>query len=192
MSRPSLAPPAPAPDSAPELVAELRRVRQNIAMEMAHHDAEASRLRRIDTGLCQALARLGHVAPDDPAITTNLRLVQGLDDVRGQVEHLDTRQHQVEQLLATVQRQQERLIAAVETYTVGVAELGGAVGAKVLASDQYAVQANELLRGVLRKLDQAPGAITNAVSAALPTQPYAVEVGGGSARRRRPTRKPAA
>lgn len=144
----------------------------------------------MDTGLCRALAQLGYPAADDPAITSNLRLVQGLDDVRGQVEALETRSTQVEQLLAAMERQQQRLIAAVEAYTVGVAELGGTVEGKVLASDQFSVQANELLRSVLHKLDAAPGAITNAVSAALPTQPYAVEVGAGSSRRR-PARKSA-
>lgn len=149
MSRPSLAPVPPAPDSAPELVAELRRVRQSLAVQIAHHDAEASRWRQMDTGLCRVLAGLGYPAADDPAIVANLRLIQGLDDVRGQVEYLGARQGEVEELLAALQRQQARLIAAVETYTTGVAELGGAVEAKVLASDQYSCQAIELLRQVV-------------------------------------------
>lgn len=179
MPRPP-ASPSSAPDSAPEIVAEIRRLRQLVIVRIANAESDAAAFRRMDAGLTRALAGLGYPAADDPAVDATVRLVQGLDDVRGQVEHLETRGAQVEQLLAAVEAQQRRLIAAIEVYTTGVAELAGGVDAKVLASDQYSAQALELLRQVLDILHKAPGAITNAVSAALPG-PHAVEVG----RRRR-------
>lgn len=174
MGRPVTAP-APAPHSAPELVAEIQRMRQNIAMMMAHHDVEASRCRRIEAGLQDTLRQLGYGVPDDPRLAGDVRLAQGLDDVRGELESTVTR-------LAELQHQVAALATGHRLLSAEVRKLVGKVEQRCLESDQYSVQALEQLREVAANQHTLAAAATIAM-AATPPKPRAVEVSGGRRRR---------
>lgn len=176
MARPPAAiPPVSAPD-VPELVAEIRRWRQDLTAQMSYYQ-------RMDRWFRDLQERLGF--PDDVADDDrDVAQVRLLDDLRGQVEHTTTRLHAVEVQLAGLTSKAERLSGALEVYTIGVAELGVTVEARCLASDQFSVQANELLRNVLEVLRNQPQTITNAVAAAIPSPSREVEVGAGARPRR--------
>lgn len=139
MARPKTAPTADAPYSAPELVAELRRVRQSNAAKIAYFDEEAQRARRIDDTLRQALDRLGVV--DEPELVPSIdrRLLQGLDDVRSQVEQLATQVEQLQKLW----------------------------GRGPLVSEGFVIQATDVLKGLAESVQRAPEVTANAVALAV-------------------------
>lgn len=171
MSRPST--PAPAPDSAPEIVAEIRRLRQLVIVRIANAETDSAHFRQMDAGLRRALANLGYAEPDDAPREpgqADVRMVQGLDDVRGQVEHL----------------------------VAEVARLGALVDARPLISEGFVVQANEVLRNLRSDIHDSPALTANACALALggllrevgllpvpEAEARPVEVGEGGPRRRK-------
>jgi hypothetical protein len=133
-----------APNLAPEAVAELQRLRQNIAVVIANADQAAQHYRRIDAGLCKSLAALGYGEAEDSM--ADVRLVQGLDDVRGELEAAVTR------------------LAALETAVATMARLWGH---GPLVSEGFVIQANEELRRLRRDIHAAPQATATATAAAV-------------------------
>lgn len=173
MARPPVVAP-PAPDSAPEIVAEIRRLRQLVIIRIANAETDVAQFRQMDAGLRRSLASLGYPEPAEPAAAhdADVRMVQGLDDVRGEVEALRTE----------------------------LAELSRAVRHDRLVDEGFISQAYEAIRGLRAEVHDIPALtvapVSLAVGAALrdagligpvpepPAAEHAIEVGAGSPRRR--------
>lgn len=162
MPRPPVVVPPVALDT-PELIAELRRWRQDMTAQMAYYQ-------RMDRWFRTLQERLGY--PDEaPAHASDVRMVQGLDDVRGELEALK----------ATV------------------AELGTIVRTRYLTDEGTITQTFEAIRGLRAEVHDIPalsvapvalavGAVLRDAGLIQPVaepEPRAVEVGASPRRRRK-------
>lgn len=169
MPRPST--PKARPDLAipevPEIVAELRRWRQDLQAQMTY-------FQRMDRWFCDLQARLGYPDP------TPRPLIHGPD-----LDTFEARLHAVEEVLAQLATNAARLIKAQELLTTGVADQAASAQVEAvrlhahldelmtvaersrLESHGCVVQANAALRELGEQLDKEPALVANAVAVAV-------------------------
>lgn len=169
MPRPSTPKPRPglAIPEVPEIVAELRRWRQDLQAQMTY-------FQRMDRWFCDLQARLSYPDP------TPRPLIHGPD-----LDTFEARLHAVEEVLAQLATNAARLIKAQELLTTGVADQAASAQVEAvrlhahldelmavaersrLESHGCVVQANAALRELGEQLDKEPALVANAVAVAV-------------------------
>lgn len=193
--------PKPELELAPARVAELRNLAMRLNTIIANVEQQAAAYRAIGANIRHTLAGLGYPSTD-PVFDRDVRMVQGLDDVRGQVEAEVT-------ALATLTREVgelrgqgvctagdvRRLAADVAELRAEIAGLQGistdlaaamATMARIwgggpLVSESFVIQSNEVLRDLRRDIQRAPDLTSHAVAVAVGAtlRPLLTEILGG-------------